>query len=287
MTAREMLLSWSWEPLTLFTLGLVTFFYTRGLLRTRAAKVQVMVWWRPVLFYLGMAVILLSLISPLDALGGRLFLFHMTQHMLLTFVGVPLVLLGAPVLPVLRGMPFGVRQNTIGLLSRTRPTRRLVHLLTHPLVAWSAFVVTFWVWHLPGLYSLAVTNDLAHILQHTTFLATAFLFWWDLIDPVPMAGKLPYIGRFIYLILALTQSMPLAAFLTFASHPWYEPYIYGPGLWGLTPLVDQQIGGLIMWIGGTTVYFMALGVLFAVAVRKDEMETRLAEARARAAGANA
>ena len=282
MTADAVALSWSWEPLTVFVLGLGAALYFRGLRRIHPVKVRVILWWRPLLFYTGLVIILLALISPLDTLGRQLFTFHMIQHMLLTHVGIPLLLLGAPVLPILRGMPHGLRRAAIAPLSRFLPSRYLAHLLTHPLVSWPLFVGFFWVWHLPELYSAAIANDFVHILQHTTFLATAFLFWWSVIDPVPMAGRLPYLGRFLYVILALTQGLPLASLLTFSQSPLFAPYIAGGGLWGIDPATDQQIGGLIMWIVSMVSYFITIGILFVVAMTKDEQNVRRAEALAAA-----
>lgn len=282
MTLSEIAFSWSWEPPTLFSLGLLAFFYTRGLRLIQHKKIRVMVWWRPLSFYTGLVIILLTLISPLDTLGAHLFVFHMTQHMLLTHVGVPLLLLGAPVLPVLRGMPYGLRQTTIGPLSRFQPSRLLSHLITHPLISSALFIGAYWAWHLPAAYSLAVTSDFVHIAQHSTFLTTAVLFWWVVIDPVPMAGRAPYFGRLAYVILALSLSIPLAALLTFSEHPWYSVYATNSPLWGITPFVDQQLGGLVMWVGGMVPYFIATAALFIVALNKDEENTRRAEALAAA-----
>lgn len=282
MTLSEIALSWSWEPLTLFSLGLLAFFYTRGLRLIQHKKIQIMIWWRPLLFYTGLTIILLTLISPLDTLGSQLFVFHMTQHMLLTHVGVPLLLLGAPVLPVLRGMPYGLRQTTVGALSRFQPSRQLSHLVTHPLVSSALFIGAYWAWHLPAAYSMAVTNDLIHIAQHSTFLSTSVLFWWVVIDPVPMIGRAPYFGRLAYVILALSLSIPLAALLTFAQEPWYSVYAINSSLWKITPFVDQQLGGLVMWIGGMVPYFIAMAALFVVALNKDEEATRRTEALAAA-----
>ena len=268
--AREILLSWSWEPLTLFLVGLIGILYVRGWRRTRPLKIRVITPLRATSFVVGLTVLLLALISPLDALGSRLFTFHMAQHMLLTHVAVPLILLGAPVLPVLRGMGYGVRRATIVPAARSARMRYVYHVATSPLVTLALFVGCIWAWHVPSLYSVAVTNDFVHIAQHSSFIGFATLFWWSIIDPAPMQGRLPYLGRLVMVVLALSLTFPLAAMLTFAPEPWYEPYVAQAPGWTITPLIDQQIGGLIMWVGGIGPYFAAIAGLFAVAVRKDE-----------------
>ena len=128
---NEILLSWSWEPLTLFFVALLGVTYFRGWRGLRPLKLRVVTNWRVLSFSTGLLILLLALISPLDTLGGQLFAFHMTQHMLLTHVAVPLILLGAPVLPVVRGMGYGIRRVTVIKLAKSAP-RSLLFPQTHP-----------------------------------------------------------------------------------------------------------------------------------------------------------
>ena len=274
----DILLAWSWEPLTLFFVGLLGVGYARGWRGLKPLKVTVITHWRAASFLTGLTLLLLALISPIDTLGGRLFAFHMTQHMLLTHVAVPLILLGAPVLPVARGMGYGIRRVTVIKLAKSSLVRRVFHLLIHPLVGLAVFVACIWAWHVPAAYAAAVTNDLAHIAQHASFITAATIFWWAIIDPTPIRGKLPYLGRLVIVVMALSLTFPLAAMLTFAATPWYEPYIGQEALWGLDAMTDQQIGGLIMWVGGIAPYFLAIAGLFIVAVRRDEEDTRRSRA---------
>ena len=266
--------AWSLEPLVLFLVGLLGVMYIRGWRGIRPVKVRVITPLRAAAFLSGLFLLLLVLISPLDALGARLFAFHMTQHMLLTHVAVPLILLGAPVLPILRGMGYGIRRVTIVPLARSEIARRVFHVAQHPLFSLAVFVGCIWAWHVPAMYTAALTNDLAHIAQHGTFIGFAALFWWSIIDPTPLPGRLPYLARLVMVVLALSLTFPLAAMLTFSAAPWYEPYVTQAPLWGLDAMTDQQIGGLIMWVGGIAPYFIAIAGLFAVAVRHDEEETR-------------
>ena len=271
---NEILLSWSWEPLTLFLVGLLGVTYFRGWRGLRPLKLRVVTNWRVLSFSTGLLLLLLALISPLDTLGGQLFAFHMTQHMLLTHVAVPLILLGAPVLPVVRGMGYGIRRVTVIKLAKVPLVRYSFHILIHPLFGLSVFVAAIWAWHVPSAYSAAINNDFAHIAQHASFITSATIFWWAIIDPTPIQGKVPYLARLVVVVLALSLTFPLAAMLTFARIPWYEPYIAQSSLWSIDALTDQQIGGLIMWVGGIAPYFAAIAGLFIVAVRRDEEDTR-------------
>ena len=274
----DYLLAWSWEPLTLFLVGLLGVAYIRGWRGLRPLKLRVVTNWHVASFVTGLTLLLLTLISPLDTLGGRLFAFHMTQHMLLTHVAVPLILLGAPVLPVLRGMGYGIRRVMVIKLAKAPLARYFFHILIHPLFSLAVFVAAIWAWHVPSAYSAAINNDFAHIAQHASFIGAATLFWWSIIDPTPIQGKVPYLGRLVVVVLALSLTFPLAAMLTFARVPWYEPYIAQAPLWGLDAMTDQQIGGLIMWVGGIAPYFIAIAGLFIVAVRRDEEDTRRSRA---------
>ena len=274
MSTAELAFAWTFDPLVVLALGLTVVAYTHGILTMRPLRDHVFGTWRPVAFFTGMITTFLALSSPIDALSDRLFAFHMIQHLMLMFVAAPLILIGAPLLPTLRGIPSGLRRITVIPVAKSTQVRFLSHQLTNPMIAWTAFVVSLWGWHIPSLYAAAIENEVIHILEHVSFIGTGLLFWWLVIDPVPFRGRIPYLGRLVYVILALTQSLPLAAMLTFTSEPWYEPYIASGGYWGIDPMTDQQIGGLIMWIGGMVAYFVAVAALFVVAMKKDEADTR-------------
>jgi putative membrane protein len=133
--------------------------------------------------------------------------------------------------------------------------------LTLPFVAWAVHAVALWIWHLPALFATTVSNDLMHALQHLTFLASALLFWWAILDG---RRKVPGYGvAVLYVFGTALHSGILGAMLTFAHHPWYAPYFETTRLWGVSPLEDQQLGGLIMWIPASVIYVAAGLALFA------------------------
>lgn len=197
-------------------------------------------------FWGGLGAIAIALVSPIDAMSGVLVSAHMAQHVLLVLVAAPLLAVSAPGGALLRGTPHGVR-------SSTRSARRGIGLdpdrlraLRSPIARWLAYVVTLWVWHASVVYGLAVEHPVVHAVEHATFLATAFLVWSAILGPVRVrvARGLGLLGVFT---LGL-QGIFLSVLLTFARAPYYAEYLTPSAAWGLEPLTDQQLAGVLMWI---------------------------------------
>src|SRR5688500_12749540 len=169
---------WPLEPLMLVPAVLVGVWYATGLQRWPERSREHPTW-RAALFYLGLVTMVLAVNSPLHVLSERHFSMHMVQHMLLVMLAAPLVLLGAPTTPVLRGMPRRLRLGIVRPLSGDPLVRSAFRWFVHPLVALAAFTVALWAWHLaPGWYEAATTDEGIHRVQHMTFVVTAFQFWW-------------------------------------------------------------------------------------------------------------
>ena len=249
--------------MSLFTL------YTRGLWRSRGRSGNLFPWWRPTAFYTGLIALLLGAVSPVDGLSDDLFLMHMVQHVLMMMVGPPLILVGAPVVPVLRGLPRILRDDLAIPLLQMRRVRKTLNFLASPLTAWLFFVFTLWIWHVPALYNEAVTNEALHFLQHMMFISAAVFFWWTVIDPIPLKPRLSYAFRLLFLFMATLQSTALAAIITLTETVLYTYYEGVPRLWGLSAAEDQMIAGLIMWVPGAGIYFTALTILFFVMLARD------------------
>ena len=269
---------WSWDPLVLVGLLAGLALYTSGLVRSRGRRGRLLPWWRPTLFYAGWLALAASLVSPLDALGDDLFFIHMTQHVVITMVATPLMLLGAPFVPVMRGFPPGFRRGVVIPVVRSAWVRRPLRLVTQPLVALALYVVVLWVWHAPALYGLALRAAPAHALEHLSFAGAAMAFWWVVIDPVPLRSRIGYLPRLPYLVAAAVQNIALGAYITFAATVLYPFYDTADRLWGLTVLEDQQLAGLIMWVPGSMMYLLALFVVFGVMLAREEERTRRREA---------
>jgi putative membrane protein len=235
-------------------------------------------WWRTTLFFLGLATLVLALASGIELLAGDLFSVHMVQHMLLTTVAAPLLMLGAPVRPLLRGLPAALRAEVVRPLARNTPLRWLLHLLRHPLVAVAIYVGGLYLWHWPPFYDAAVESTPLHALEHAHFLIGSLLFWSVVIDPEPFKGTLPYAARIVYLLLAgAAQNTVLGGLLAFSTRVLYTHYIATTARLGIDTLTDQRVGGAIMWVPGDTIFLIAASGAFFVWLDTEEREQRRRE----------
>ena len=201
-------------------------------------------------FTLGVLVIFFSLLSPLHELSDHyLFSAHMLQHVLLTLAAPPLLLLGTP-------------GWLLRPLLRPNVMFRLARLLTHPIVAFAVFTVVFSLWHIPGLYNLSVTNHTVHIAEHLLFMATAVMMWWPLTSMMPELPRLSYPLAMIYLFVLSIAQLIVFAPITFSSEPLYRWYVDAPRIWSISPVVDQQLGAILMKIGGGAFFLAIIIVLF-------------------------
>ena len=218
-------------------------------------------------FTAGVLVILVALLSPIHELSdGYLFSAHMLQHVLLTLVAPPLLILGTPgwlIRPLLR-------PNWAFRLARTS---------THPIIAFALFNIVFSMWHIPSLYNVSVTNHGVHIAEHLMFIAMAVLMWWPIASRMPELPRLSYPFRMAYLFLLSIAQLIVFAPITFAREPLYQFYADAHRIWGISPVVDQQIGAIIMKIGGGALFLTLLVIIFFRWFRQDE-ERSEAEARA-------
>jgi putative membrane protein len=261
--------NWSLDPIALIGIPLAAFLYYRGL-QSLGERRRFHGTWRPSSFYAGLFALAVALLSPLDHLSDELFMAHMTQHMLLMMVGVPLVLLGAPIIPVLRGIPRPIRRRIVIPTFQSLPVRFVLRTLSRPLVAWPAFVFSMFAWHLPSLYEAALANEGLHLAEHAVFAIGAYLFWWNVIDPHPLRPNLSYLVRIPYIFITVVPAFVLGAFLTFAGEPWYETYIVSAPLYGFSGIEDQQLGGVIMWIPGSLIIGTALILDLYVAIKQEQ-----------------
>jgi len=259
--------AWSWEPLVVVCLGLSLGLYiwgVRALWRNAGAGHGVRIWEAAALA-LGWIALAVALVSPLHQLGGALFAAHMAQHELLMVVAAPLLVLGRPVIAFLWALPISWRR-LLGAWSSSRLVNATWTVLTIPLVAWALHGAAIWIWHAPPLYQATLGSDTVHTLQHVTFLATALLFWWALLHG--RAGRLGRPAAAIYLFTTSVHTSLLGALLTFSSSLWYPLYQATTGPWGLTPLEDQQLAGVIMWVPAGVAYLVATLALAATWLRE-------------------
>src|SRR6266568_246310 len=246
------LTQWDWEPSILIGTVVIVglYLYALGPLRKKYHLAERVNKWQAFSFLLGMSMMFLALVSPLDELGDSyLFSAHMVQHLFLTIIGPPLLLLGTPgwlLKPLLS-------KRSIFLIAR---------ILTYPAVAFFLYNTDFWLWHAPPLYNATLENEGIHILEHITFIVFGVLNWWPIFSPVEKGlPRLSLGGQILYLFLSGMPSVALGAGLTFLP-PLYAPYLAAPRIWGLSPTTDQQLGGLIMWIPVSIAYIVIVSILF-------------------------
>ncbi|MBI4525929.1 MAG: cytochrome c oxidase assembly protein, partial [Deltaproteobacteria bacterium] len=233
--------------------------------------------WQLWLYLTSMATICLALLSPIDALGSSLFLFHMVQHELLMMVAAPLLLLGNPMPVLLWGFPPRLRYGLGRLLIRGAFVRRALKIITWMGVTWPLYIINLWAWHYPPAFEAALRNDLIHDLQHVCFFITGLLFWWPVINPAPKVhGQIPYGFRILYVMAAALPTMfPVMGLVFFTQRILYPYYTAVPRLWDLTPLEDQSQGWAIMALSEGSAYLIAILLLVA---RMAEHEERLVRA---------
>lgn len=261
--------AWTFEPATVAALMVSGALYGVGLRRLwRAAGVDRGIRRRQAwAFAAGWILLTLSLVSPLHALGGVLFSAHMTQHELLMTVAAPLLVVGRPLVPFIWALSPVWRRRT-GQWSESAPVAATWRWLLHPLVAFVVHGAAVWAWHAPTLYDASVTSEAVHAAQHVSFFATALLFWWVALRGRAARGGIP--ASIAMLFGTTLHTGALGALLTLSSTLAYSAYAATTGPWGLTPIEDQQLGGLIMWVPGGVAYVLAALVLMARLLRDSE-----------------
>jgi putative membrane protein len=253
---RAIFAEWSPPLFLTATLLLCAIVYTRGWFAIRKTRRTLFPTWRLVAFLLGLAVIWLSIASPLDGFADVLLSAHMIEHLLLMSFAPPLLLIGYPVVPLLRGLPRVVRVSLLGLLLRSKALRSLRHFLVRPVVAWLVMNLIFLGWHVPAAYDFALDHEYWHEFEHMCFLGASILFWFPLILPWPSRQR--YAGWFmlLYLVSADIVNTVLSAFLVFCDRPVYGYYLRESNPFHIAPLNDQRAGAVIMWVIGSLVFLL-------------------------------
>jgi putative membrane protein len=258
LAPHDLWTAWSFDPGVVLPLAVAAILYLRGARVSRGIGPL-----QQAFFWAGWTVLALSLVSPLHPLGEVLFSAHMAQHEILMLVAAPLLVLSRPLVAFLWGMPFGWRRD-LGAWSKTRSVQRSWNALTAPMTAWWIHAVALWAWHAPSLFQATIGNPFVHAAQHASFLGSALLFWWALFYA---GGERSYGTGVFYIFTTAVHTGILGALLTFSRAVWYPAYSATAPVWGMTPVEDQQLGGLIMWVPAGLVYTVAGLALFAAWMR--------------------
>jgi len=219
-----------------------------------------------VCFYGGLVTLALTLNGPLHDLSDfYLFSAHMVQHLLLTLVVPPLLLLGTPEWMADRLLAPLVRRSATGWVVRT---------VTRPVPALALYTAVLVFWHVPAAYELALRVHAWHVVQHLSLMAAACLAWWPVLSPSTLAPRLHYGAQILYIFAFGMPMTVVAAMITGAEELLYTSYARAPRLFGLTPFDDQRVGGVIMWVPAGLIPLLAFTAIFFrwAAAEADDLE---------------
>jgi cytochrome c oxidase assembly factor CtaG len=254
------LAAWSWPLWPAVGIVVSGTLYLRGwraLQRTRARELPR---WRAVCFFGGLLALWIALASPIDALDDFLLSAHMLQHFILMSVAPPLLVLGAPLVPMLRGLPrWMVRGLRPVFASRT--VHKVAHALAHPAVAWLVMNVAYLGWHVPQAFELTLRSEAWHNTEHMCFLFTSIAFWWVIVEPWPSRTRWSRWMVIPYLLTADVVNTILSAVLAFSGKVLYPSYAAAERISRLTPLKDQVLAGSEMWVLNSLVFLVPVAVI--------------------------
>lgn len=281
------LTGWEFDPLFIIPAALVVWAYLAGVRRvnrlhprSRHPRARV------VFFLLGMAAFAVALMSPIARYDTDLFAAHMVQHMLIIMVAAPLVLLGTPVTLALRGATPNLRRHVLLPALHSR----VLKAVTFPVLAWGLLAGTLWLTHYSAMFDAALENDWLHRLEHLLYVVVAFLFWWPAVSAEPSPWRLGHPVRMLYVFLQMPQNSFLAVSIYGAERVIFPHYATVARTWGPSPLTDQSLAGIIMWVGGDAAFLVALAFIAYGWVQHEERQARRQDralARRKAEAANA
>jgi putative membrane protein len=217
-------------------------------------------------FTSGIAALVLALVGPVERLADEKFSWHMVQHLLLVMVAPPLLLLGRPLLLTRRASSPRVRRLVTSVLRS-----RVIHALTHPVVAWVGFVSVLWATHFTDLYQLALTNGWVHAAEHGLYFGAGMIFWFPVVGVEPSPRRLSHGARLLYLFTAAAAGALLASTLLQSARVLYPAY------GGAGAMADQHAAGAIMWIGEGLLFLLALLIVTASWARQDRRDADRAD----------
>ena len=277
---------WQFPPEIVAGLAITAALYVTGLRRGASGR-----WWRGVLFFGGLVALALALLSPIEPLADHVFAIHQVEHMLLRSIGPMLLLLSQPQATLIRGMPEWLRRGVFAPLAGSGGVRRVFGVFASPIVATLLFVGTSLFWMIPRFHDIAILDEAIHYCWHVSLLVTGLFFFFAIFDPRPAPAGARLGTRLIMFWCAAMGNILLGAFLAFKSAPIYRAYEVMGRMLDMSPLVDERIGGLIMWIPGAMMFAISILLILhrwgaeeeRAVRRRERMGTAAAHAAGRAA----
>jgi putative membrane protein len=265
---------WTFEPFTILLLLFSAVWYARGVgaLWGKAGRGRGVRGWEVAAFGAGLLSLGLGLLSPLAWVSQILFSAHMTQHELLMLVSAPLLVFGRPFHACFWAFSLR-RREWLAAWARSGMKPTAWHALTGPAAACGLHALALWVWHVPAFYEAALRSEAIHALQHASFVLTAALFWWGVVEG--RYGRAGYGVGVLYVFLTAVHSSVLGALMTVAPSLWYPSYAVSSARWQIDALEDQQLAGLVMWVPSGVVWIVFGLALLAAWLGESERRARL------------
>jgi cytochrome c oxidase assembly factor CtaG len=281
MDADALVTRWDIPWAVTTALAITALVYFRGWRQIRRTRPEQFPTWRLATFLGGILALFVAVASPLDTFSDSLLFMHMAQHFVLMSVAPPLIVFGAPVVPMLRGLPRPLIRRFLRPLFRSGILPKIGGFVTRPKVAWLAMNVAYLGWHIPRAYEFALSSENIHNCEHACFFLTSLLFWWPVIEPWPFRPRWTRTGsgdhgRWLllpYLLLADVVNTGLSASLCFSGKLLYPSYAAVPRLFGLSALNDQIAAGAFMWVMGSVV-FLVPAMIITVQLLSPRRQTR-------------
>ena len=256
-----LLRAWSWPIVPLVGILLTTAIYLRGWVLARKTRPEELPGWRAMSFCGGMLAIWLAIASPIDALDDFLLTAHMIQHFILMSVAPPLLVLGAPTVPMLRGLPRWVIKGPLHPLFASVGMQKVFHTLSNPVLIWLAMNGAYLGWHVPAAFEWTFRSENVHQTEHMCFLLTNIAFWWVVLQPWPTKPRWPAWAAIPFLLTSDLVNTMVSALLTFSGKVLYPSYAAAPRVSELSALQDQVAAGSEMWILNSLVFLIPAMVI--------------------------
>ena len=253
----------NWDVPWVASLALVVLatLYTIGWIRAHKTRPDQLPTWRLVAFLSGILSVFVAVASPLDTLSESLLFMHMAQHFVLMSIAPPLIVLGAPMVPLLRGLPRLVISTCLRPLFGSKVVRSLSRVIMLPSISWMAMNVAYVGWHVPAAYEFALQSEGWHNFEHACFFFTSILFWWPVIRPWPSHQRPMQLSAVPYLLGADLVNTCLSAFLCFSGWLIYPSYATVVRPLPISPLNDQIAAGAFMWVFGSMVFLIPVAAV--------------------------
>ena len=253
---QAILESWSAPVGVDVSLFLAALVYTKGWLHLHKTFPNLISAWRLAAYWAGIFSLWIGVGSPLDAFDDVSLSVHMVQHLLLMAIAPPLILLGAPALPLLQGIPQAMARGIVGPFLRWSLVKRLARFISNPAICWLAAALALIGWHIPAVFELALRSHSWHELEHATFFGTGLLFWWPVVQPWPSTARWARWSIPLYLFCATLPCDALSGFLTFCDRVVYTSYLSAPQILTASPLQDQEFAAALMWVSVTIIFLV-------------------------------